>query len=913
MHAQSQEHNSIPDYSQTYLLEDLYLLWKSNPSQLDEGIQRFFEGFDLGIKNFPLLPSEDSQASQQLLLKQIGVLNLIYAYRSRGHLVAKINPVRQRRDHNPQLELEHFGLNSADLETIFPAGREVGLGPATLRTIIAHLQKVYCGSTGYEYDHKRKPEILKWFRERLECPQGPLELDIDQKRTIFSKLNEAEVFEKFVQARYVGQKRFSLEGSEVLIPALEFLIRKGAQLGAHQFLFGSAHRGRLNLLANIFGKTYQDIFSEFEDFSHMGQGAMDVKYHMGYSAMRELPSRESVKLTLAFNPSHLEAVNPVVLGMVRSKVEQWYYNHYPSIVPVLIHGDAAIAGQGIVYETLQMTKLPGYTVGGTIHVVINNQIGFTTSPDESRSTIYATDVAKSVLAPVLHVNGQDPEAVVQAMLLAIEFRQTFGEDIFVDIICFRKYGHNEADEPRFTQPLLYKKLADMPSVREVYRQKLLESGVIESKLAEEMEESFNRELAERMQRAREKQKAYTIKALHGKWTGIRFSRPEDFDSSPTTGIELDTMQHIGNTLVSLPSHIHPIRKVIQLLDDRKTLLEKGKVNWALGELMAYGSLIAQGFTVRLSGEDVRRGTFSHRHAVILDEETEEAYIALNHLAPEQSAKFQIFNSHLSEYGVLGFEHGYSLSAPHRLNLWEAQFGDFSNGAQIILDQFISSAEEKWRLASGLVLLLPHGYEGQGPEHSSARVERYLQLCAQYNMQVVNCSTPANFFHVIRRQLLREFRKPLVVFTPKSLLRHPECVSELEELGTGTYFREIIDDTAVDNRKVNKVLLCSGKIYYELAARRQELGRTDVALVRLEQLYPLPRPQIRALVAKYRTNNWYWVQEEPINMGAWDFLLRSFHEKKLKVISRPQMASPAEGSLSLHKRVQSSLIENCFQD
>jgi 2-oxoglutarate dehydrogenase E1 component len=922
--------------SQSNYIESLYKSYLESPDSVPEQWKLFFDGMKFALEKYPeaeentsttgvfdpKVSSEEAENEPDpelpdyrkgSLAKQIGVLNLINAYRTRGHLISRTNPVRKRKDHRPYLNLENFGLDETDLDKTFQAGHEIGIGEATLRKIRRHLRETYCKSVGVEYMHMRKPQILAWLQKKLESTRSRTAFSIEEKQRILEKLNDSEVFEKFLQTRYQGQKRFSLEGAEVLIPALEELIYKGVELSARHFIIGMAHRGRLNVLANILGKTYQDIFSEFEDYTSKSvQGSGDVKYHKGYSTIREINS-ETVKLNLGFNPSHLEAVDTVIAGMARAKTEQWFAGDTNKIIPILIHGDAAIAGQGIVYEHMQLSQLPGYHNGGTIHIVVNNQIGFTTDFTDGRSTIYCTDIGKTTFSPIFHVNGHDPEAVVHVMRLATEFRQKYKRDVYIDIVCFRKYGHNETDEPRFTQPYLYKLIEQLPSVREAYSKQLAEAGVIESQLAGEMENKFKNLLQERMQMAQETKKASVISALQSKWSGIRFSRSEDFEQSPTTGVPHHILDAIISALTSIPADFDAIPKVLKLLEERSNQFAQGQINWALAELLAYGSLLLEQFPIRLSGQDVQRGTFSHRHAVLRDQSDESKYhLNLNHIADQQE-KIQIWNSPLSEYGVLGFEYGFSLSTPRALTIWEAQFGDFTNGAQIIIDQFISSAEEKWLMCSGIVLLLPHGYEGQGPEHSSARVERFLQLCAQDNMQIVNCTTPANFFHMMRRQMIREFRKPLIVFTPKSLLRHPECVSDVKELEQGC-FQEILDDPTATSHQTTRVLWCTGKIYYDLLKYKREKKQEHVAIVRMEQIYPIAHKQIKAIMEKYKgCKEWYWVQEEPINMGPWDFIKRNFRARKLKVISRPEMASPAEGSTSRAKSMQHSIVEACFKN
>ena len=905
------------DYKQSEYIIQLFEQYKADPSSVDESWQKFFEGLEFGITNFAEEEAPSSSATpasnNKEINKQIGVLNMIHAYRSRGHLISDTNPIRPRKDHKPRLDLADFGLSEGDLQSTFQAGSELGIGTTTLAEIWDHLKTTYCGKIGVEFMHMRKPDVWEWLRSKMEPVKNKPNFSIEEKKMIAEKLNGAEVFEKFLQTKYMGQKRFSLEGAEVIIPGLEGLIRKGADLGAKQFIIGMAHRGRLNVLANILEKTYEDIFAEFEDFGktlgHHGTG--DVKYHMGHSTIRNFGDDEDIKLTLAFNPSHLEAIDTVVAGMTRAKAEQWFNSDMNQIVPILIHGDAAISGQGIVYEHLQMSSLDGYNCGGTIHVVINNQIGFTTNYEDSRSSIYCTDIAKTNFAPVFHVNGHDPEAVVHVLQLATEFRQKYSRDVFVDIVCSRKYGHNETDEPRFTQPIMYKQLEKLKSVRELYMEQLHETAVLEDKLSKQMEKDFKDLLQNRMEMAKEEQTSSDIHYVQSKWSKFERATAKDFETSPRTRVEKQTLVNIVNALSSVPDEFKPIRKVTKLLKTRKDNFEADKIDWAMGELLAYGTLLLESHPIRISGQDVQRGTFSHRHAVIKDETTEEEYVNLNHLREDQS-NISLHNSLLSEYGVLGFEYGYSLSTPRRLTIWEAQFGDFANGAQIMIDQFISSAEEKWGMYSGLVVLLPHGYEGQGPEHSSARPERFLQLCAKNNMIIANCTSPGNYFHLLRRQMKWNFRKPLIVFTPKSLLRHPECVSDLDAFTTKD-FEEVIDDKIRAKSKVKKLLFCTGKVYYDLDSHRRANKLDDVAIVRIEQLYPIHDIRIDEIVASYKNaKEFVWVQEEPINMGAWDFIKRKLDRLNLTVVSRESSPSPAGGSMKRHNINQENLIKECFR-
>lgn len=887
------------------MIEMMYDKYIQNPESIEEGWRNFFQGFDFAKEVY----SEEDDVPETFK-KEFRVVNLINAYRKRGHLFTKTNPVRERRKYTPTLALEHFELEKADLETIFQAGSIVGIGPSTLQEIIAHLEQVYCQSIGVEYMYIRKPEEVEWIKNRLHQNNNTPTFDVNQKQHILHKLNQATAFESFLHTKYVGQKRFSLEGAESLIPALDALIEKGAELGVEEYVMGMAHRGRLNVLANIFNKTYKDIFSEFEGKEYeerLFDG--DVKYHLGFTSEQTCDNGKKVTLSLSPNPSHLEAVDPVVEGISRAKIDEKYAGDSTKLVPILLHGDAALAGQGVVYEVIQMAQLDGYKTGGTIHIAINNQIGFTTNYLDARSSTYCTDVAKVTLSPVFHVNGDDAEAVVHAMQIATEYRQKFKKDVFIDLLCYRKYGHNEGDEPRFTQPLLYKAISKHKNPREIYNQKLMSEGVVEANIAKEMEAEFKLLLQERFDESKELEKAFITPFLGQEWKSFKKATAQDFIASPETGVSQEELQSVAKKIYDIPEVNKLFKKSQRLLSDRKKMFEETKkLDWAMGELLAYGTLLKEGHPVRLSGQDVERGTFSHRHAVLKLEASEKEICPLNNIS--ENAKFTAYNSLLSEYGVLGFDYGYSMVNPNVLTIWEAQFGDFSNGAQIMLDQFISAAEDKWKMMNGLVMLLPHGYEGQGAEHSSARMERYLQLCAQYNMQMVNCTTPANFFHVLRRQLKRDFRKPLVVFTPKSLLRHPSCNSTIEEFTNGK-FQEIIDDS-IDTSSVKKLVFCSGKLYYELLQERIENKRTDVAIVRLEQLYPIAEQQLQKIIKKYNPEHLVWAQEEPENMGAWSHILRSLRHLPFEVIARNESAATASGSSKRSAKRQNEIIKQVFK-
>ena len=888
----------------TNLIEVMYDQYLENPESVDEAWRNFFKGFDFAKEVY----CEEDEVPETFK-KEFKVINLIDGYRKSGHLFTNTNPVRARRKYSPTLDIENFGLEQSDLDTVFQAGTQIGIGPSTLKEIIKHLKQVYCQSIGVEYMYIRKPEQVEWIKNRLHRNSNTPLFTVEEKKQILHKLNQSVAFENFLHTKYVGQKRFSLEGAESLIPALDVLIENGAALGVEEFVMGMAHRGRLNVLANIFNKTYKDIFAEFlgkeyEDSHFSG----DVKYHLGFTSEQICNNNKKVKISLSPNPSHLEAVDPVVEGIARAKIDEKYQGDHKKLMPILIHGDAALAGQGVVYEVIQMAQLDGYKTGGTIHIVINNQVGFTTNYLDARSSTYCTDVGKVTLSPVLHVNGDDVEAVVHAMQIATEFRQKFNKDVFIDLLCYRKYGHNEGDEPRFTQPMLYKTISKHPNPREIYNQKLMSEGVVGVNIAKEMEQKFKELLQSRFDESKEIEKAHITPFMKKEWEGFEKATEQDFDQSPETGVAIDTLKAIAKKLYTVSEHQQLFKKTQRLLGEQKKMIEeKNQLDWGMAELLAYGSLLHEGNPVRLSGQDVERGTFSHRHAVLKVEESEKEIVPLNSINP--AAQFQAYNSLLSEYGVLGFDYGYAMARPNALTIWEAQFGDFSNGAQIMLDQFVSSAEDKWKMMNGIVMLLPHGYEGQGAEHSSARMERYLQMCAQNNMQMVNCTTPANFFHVLRRQLKRTFRKPLVVFTPKSLLRHPLCISPIEDLAKGR-FEEVIDDT-VKPSKVKKAVFCSGKLYYELLQERDKLSREDVALIRIEQLYPLPQKKIEALIEKYEAEALIWAQEEPANMGAWTHILSRLRHLPFELISRSESAATASGSSKHSANRQQQIIDEVF--
>ena len=885
-------------------IDYLYEQYRQNPENVDSSWSKFFEGFEFAQTNF-----EDKGIIPENYVKEFKVLNLINGYRTRGHLFTKTNPVRERRQYAPTLEISNFGLGEADLNEVFQAGEEIGIGAAKLSDIIAHLELTYCQSIGIEYIYMRDPDRIDWFRNKIELNNRP-SFDKNRKIQIFKKLNEASGFEAFLGKKFVGQKRFSIEGGEALIPALDTLVQKGSSLGVEYFVMGMAHRGRLNTLTNIFEKRPRDIFSEFEgkQFDFEGYFDGDVKYHQGFSSLVKINGDKEVGITLAPNPSHLEAVSTVVEGISRAKIDQIFHDE-SKVCPVLIHGDAAVAGQGIVYETIQMAQLDGYRAGGTIHIVVNNQVGFTTNYLDARSSTYCTDVAKTTLCPVFHVNGDDIEAVVQTIEIAMEYRQQFHRDIFIDLLCYRKYGHNEGDEPKFTQPKLYNIIAKHPNPKDIYLEQLEREAILSKDEAKIIEEEYQQFLEDEFTASRKNEKALVYDFLSLTWEKFRHGTQKDFDASPKTGLDKKKLLELGIKLSTLPEGKKYFRKISKIFEDRLNAFKEDKLDWGSAEMLAYATLLTEGHPVRISGQDVERGTFSHRHAVVKTEDTEEEIETLN-LLSEKQANFSIYNSLLSEYGVLGFEYGYSLATPNSLTIWEAQFGDFFNGAQIMIDQFISAGEDKWATQSGLVMLLPHGYEGQGAEHSSGRMERFLQQCADLNMQIVNTSTPANHFHLLRRQLKRDFRKPLVVFSPKMLLRYPAATSSLAELASGS-FQEVLDDPSANAKSVDTVVLCSGKFYYEMKVKAEELGVKNMAFVRVEQLYPLPQIQIDAVLAKYKAKNILWAQEEPANMGAWTHIAMSMRHLPIQGICRSASAASAEGSKKLHEIRLAKLFNDIF--
>lgn len=913
---------SFLNAAHTAFFADLYDQYLQNPDSVEPSWRSFFQGFDFAseysegpVEQLAAVANGQADCSivSDKLQKEFNVLKLIDGYRTRGHLFTKTNPVRDRRIFTPSLAIENFGLTTADLNTVFDAARVVNLNPCTLQEILNHLNKVYCESIGVEYMYIRDPEVIEWIQKRLDINDNHPSFNADQKKRILKKLNEAVSFENFLHTKYVGQKRFSLEGCESAIPALDALIETAAEKGVEQFVMGMAHRGRLNVLANVFGKATQDIFSEFDgkDYDDDALFDGDVKYHLGLTANRTTQTGKNININLAPNPSHLETVGAVIEGIARAKQDRYFPNDTTKVLPIAVHGDAAVAGQGIVYEIVQMAKLDGYKTNGTIHLVINNQVGFTTNYLDARSSTYCTDIAKVTLSPVLHVNADDAEAVVHAMLFALDYRMEFGSDVFIDLLGYRKYGHNEGDEPRFTQPQLYKIISKHKNARDIYAEKLKAENVIDSNYVGALEAEYKAGLEENLEASRKKDLTIITPFMQDEWKGFEQVSDEGMLQKFDTKVDKAVLTDIAKVVTELPSDKKFISKIQKLINDRKTMFfETDKLDWAMGEMLAYGSLLTEGYDVRISGQDVERGTFSHRHAVVKVEDSEEEVVLLNQLK-DQKGKFYIYNSLLSEYGVVGFDYGYALASPNTLTIWEAQFGDFSNGAQIMIDQYISAAEDKWNNQNGLVMLLPHGYENQGAEHSSARMERYLQLCAKHNMYVADCTTPANFFHLLRRQMVTKFRKPLIVFTPKSLLRHPLAVSSIEEFATGN-FQEVIDDVTVNPNDVKSVVFCTGKFYYDLLAEREEKGRNDVALVRIEQLFPLPVEQLKKVLAKYpNADDFVWAQEEPKNMGAYGYMLMNFNEVKFRLASPKAYSAPAAGSYTRSKKRHANAIAMVF--
>jgi 2-oxoglutarate dehydrogenase, E1 component len=937
-------------------IADLYVRYIDDPGSVDPGWASFFAGLAdeaglvrsevRGASWAPHLPafgnggpsaaaavptperlatagvgSSDTRAA---ILDSVRALMIIRVFRVRGHLMAKLDPLGlEGKKYHPELDPKTYGFLEADMDRPIFLDNVLGLETATMRQIMVMLHETYCGPIGVEFMHIQHPDQKAWIQQRIEGIRNQTDFTVKGRTTILQRLIEAEEFEKFLNVKFTGTKRFGLDGGEATIPALEQILKRGSQLGVKEVVLGMAHRGRLNVLANIMMKPYVAIFSEFQGHAAKPddvQGSGDVKYHLGTSADRSFDGND-IHLSLTANPSHLEAVDPVVLGKVRAKQNQRGDAAHDEVVGLLIHGDAAMAGQGLVAEVFGLSELKGYLTGGTIHFCINNQIGFTTSPSYSRSSPYPTDIGKAVQAPIFHVNGDDPEAVVHASRIATEFRQEFKRDVVIDMFCYRRFGHNEADEPSFTQPVMYRTIGKMPSTRQIYGERLIREKVLSADEVEEIGTATRNRLQEAFEAA-PNYKPNKADWLQGSWAGLKTLAGEEELRNDETWVSEALLKDIGRALTSYPEGFNVHRKLIRVLDARRDMVESGEnLDWAMGEALAFGSLLAEGVHVRLSGQDSGRGTFSHRHAVLVDQQTETRYIPLNNISDGQAA-FEVIDSPLSEASVLGFEYGYSLVEPDALVLWEAQFGDFANGAQMIIDQFIASGESKWLRLSGLVMLLPHGFEGQGPEHSSARIERYLQLCAEDNIQVLNCTTPANYFHALRRQIRRNYRKPLIIFSPKSLLRHKLAVSPLSAFGPETKFNRVLPevDPIAEDAKVRRIVFCSGKVYYDLLQERRQRGIEDVALVRVEQLYPWPRNKVVEQLDKYPNAELVWCQEEPANNGAWQFvlprLINILEERRRRrivpfYVGRKAAASPATGLFKTHDKEQRRLVEEAL--
>jgi 2-oxoglutarate dehydrogenase E1 component len=906
---------SFLNAAHTTYFADLYEQYQQDPDSVEPSWKAFFQGYDFGSDNYGLNGEVIEGVSTQVpehVQKEFQVVKLIDAYRTRGHLFTKTNPVRDRRKYAPTLEIENFGLYQNDLNTVFNAGEILGIGPQTLQQIRKHLEAIYCDAIGIEYMYIRQPEEIQWIQNKLNQNDNHGQFSNDEKKHILKKLNEAVSFENFLHTKYVGQKRFSLEGNESLIPALDALIERAASLGVKEFVMGMAHRGRLNTLTNIFGKSAKDIFSEFDGKDYEEEVFDgDVKYHLGWTSNRLTDNGNKINLSIAPNPSHLETVGAVVEGITRAKQDQYYSDNFSKVLPIVVHGDAAIAGQGLIYEVVQMAKLDGYKTNGTIHIVVNNQIGFTTNYLDARSSTYCTDVGKVTLSPVLHVNADDVEAVVHAVRFALDFRMEFKRDVFIDLLGYRKYGHNEGDEPRFTQPKLYKAIAKHKNPRDIYADKLIDKGVIDRDYIKQSEKTYKASLESELEDSRKEDKTVITPFMQEAWTNFSRARADRMLEVVDTTYSKEKLKYIAGVISNLPSDKKFIRKIERLVQSRQVMFDQDKLDWAMAEHLAYGSLLQEGFDVRISGQDVERGTFSHRHAVVKVEDSEEEVILLNNISSDQG-NFYIYNSLLSEYGVVGFDYGYAMASPNTLGIWEAQFGDFSNGAQIMIDQYISCGEDKWKTPNGIVMLLPHGYEGQGAEHSSGRMERYLQLCAKDNMFVADCTTPANMFHILRRQLKAEYRKPLIVFTPKSLLRHPKVVSTVEDFSNGS-FQPLIDDDIAVSKETKTLVFVTGKFYYDLLEVKEQQNRNDVALVRIEQLFPLPETEIQAILKKYNNaTDIVWAQEEPRNMGAYSHILMHIEaSKNWRIASRRSYSAPAAGSSTRSKRRHQEIIDFVF--
>ncbi|HEY5687286.1 MAG TPA: 2-oxoglutarate dehydrogenase E1 component [Yeosuana sp.] len=906
---------SFLNAAHTSYFAELYDQYLENPDSVEPSWRAFFQGYDFGAENYGLNGEIIEGVSIQIpenVQKEFQVIRLIDGYRTRGHLFTRTNPVRTRRTYEPTLAIENFGLSESDLDTVFNAGEVLGIGAQSLRNILFHLNKIYCSSIGVEYMYIRNPDVIKWWQNKLNVNDNHPSYPLIAKKYILSKLNQAVTFENFLQTKYVGQKRFSLEGGETLIPAISVALFNAVELhDVKECVLGMAHRGRLNTLVNIFRKPIKELFSEFEgkDFEDEDIDG-DVKYHLGITLEKTYQSGKTIRMNLVPNPSHLETVASVAEGITRAKIDNDYNGDDSKILPIVVHGDAAIAGQGIVYEVAQMSQLKGYKTGGTIHIVVNNQIGFTTNYLDARSSTYCTDVAKVTLSPVLHINADDAEAVVHAVEMALEYRMRFKRDVYIDLLGYRKYGHNEGDEPRFTQPKLYKEIAKHPNPLEIYTDKLISENTVDKVYTDAIIEKFKGLLENEFAKSKQEHSSKVREFMEERWNGFQRKGLTEMLEGVDTSYKRDRLETIAKVVSTVPKGVKFLRKAERILDGRASMVfESDALDWGMAETLAYGTLLEEGYNVRMSGQDVERGTFSHRHAILRDEISEESINLLN-TNPANKGEMYIYNSLLSEYAVLGFDYGYAMANPNTLTLWEAQFGDFSNGAQIIFDQYLSAAEDKWKSQNGIVVLLPHGYEGQGSEHSSARIERFLQLCGDDNMTVADCTTPANFFHLLRRQMKRSFRKPLIVFTPKSLLRHPKAVSSMNELVNGQ-FNEIIDDT-IKPEKVKRLVFCTGKFYYDLLDAREKLNIEEVALVRVEQLFPLHNDKIQQVINRYpKVKDYVWAQEEPKNMGAWSFMAQRMDLVKLRPITRPYNSVPAPGSGTRDKRRQQRVIDEVF--
>ena len=910
-------------------VEELYARYLDDPSSVDPDWQDYFaqwardDGDPYAARRAVEGPSFEPtsifnppRGVQQRRSRQDRINQLIHAYRVHGHLRAHLDPLGQERPSNPELEPEHWGFVPDDLDTMFSSTSIRGTTELTLRQILGRLEEAYCRSVGVQFMHIDDLRAKTWLIERLENPSEQRRLGRDEQRRILAKLIDAEIFEQFIHKKYLGGKRFSLEGAETLIPLLDLALEEAGDQGVREVVFGMAHRGRLNVLVNILGKTPSEVFREFEDSdAEAYEGRGDVKYHLGFSSDHETDSGRRIHLSMCFNPSHLEFVNPVAIGRVRAKQDRYDDRAHEHCMAVLIHGDAAFSGQGVAQELFNMSGLDGYNTGGTLHIIVNNQIGFTTSPDSGRSTHYATDVARMLQTPIFHVNGEDPEAVAQVVRTAMDYRREFGADVIIDMYCYRRYGHNEGDEPSYTQPLLYEIIRKRKSVREGYLDHLLALEGITREEADAIQESRRSQLEDELGKARQPDYKW-----HGPNTGeglwLPYRGGDDRDTPEvSTAVPKEQLAELLRKISGAPEDFGLNRKLQRFFKNRHAMADgEQPLDWGAAEALAHASLVASGTPIRVSGQDCGRGTFSHRHAILHDTTDGSMHIPLQHVG-ENQGRFQIWDSPLSEVGVLGFEYGYSLDTPGGLTIWEAQFGDFCNVAQVIIDQFITSGEDKWRRLSGLVMLLPHGFEGQGPEHSSARLERFLNLAAEDNIQVVNLTTPAQFFHCLRRQVLRPWRKPLVVMSPKSLLRHPQAVSSLEDLADGS-FQRIIPDSEVDPKSTRRVILTSGKVYYDLHKERQERGLDDVALVRVEQYYPLTVDALFEVLEPYGDVELYWVQEEPMNMGAWPHIKLMFSDAlqeryRLRSVTRPASASPATGSKASHDQEQAKLLDEAL--